>query len=209
MLSAFEIYAKLLEAYGAPRWWSDDPYIVIFQAVLVQNTSWQQVEKLTNDLDAALTPVFISGLTQEQLENLIRPCGFPKGKAGTIRRLTEWFLLYDCDADLISQKDKDVLRDELLSVKGVGAETADVLLVYAFHKASFIIDAYTRRLLQRLGYLFENDLEIRSFFEQNLPIDDQIYGQYHWLILDHGIQHCKKNPACEGCSLVDFCKFCL
>ena len=91
------------------------------------------------------------------------------------------------------------MRKELLGIKGIGAETADVLLVYAFHRASFIIDAYTRRFLSRLGIEFDDDMQIRSFFENGLPADYQIYGWYHWLILDHGISRCKKVPACDDC----------
>lgn len=198
-MTAIQIYEKLLEAYGTPRWWSDDPYTVMFQAVLVQQTAWSSVEKVTQTIGEKLTPSYISALPTEQLEDLIRPCGFSKSKAATIQRLTQWYSRYQYDAEKVQAVPKDDLRKELLEIKGIGAETADVLLVYAFHRASFIIDAYTRRFLSRLGFEFENDTQIRAFFESGLPDDYQIYGWYHWLILDHGISRCKKAPVCADC----------
>lgn len=95
---------------------------------------------------------------------------------------------------------------ELLSIRGIGAETADVILVYSFYKASFIIDAYTRRFLSRLGYDISDDTTIKHFFETGLPEDAQFYGWYHWLILEHCISVCKKTPKCDICSLKDDCK---
>ena len=198
-MTALQIYEKLLVAYGKPRWWSDDPYTVMFQAVLVQQTAWSSVEKVTQAIGDKLTPEFISMLPTEHLEDLIRPCGFSKSKAATIQRLTEWYSHYQYDAEKLKEVSKSDLRKELLGIKGIGAETADVLLVYAFHRASFIIDAYTRRFLSRLGIEFDDDMQILSFFENGLPADYQIYGWYHWLILDHGISRCKKVPACDDC----------
>lgn len=198
-MTANELYEKLRQMYGKPRWWSDDPYVVMFQAVLVQNTSWTQVEKTTASIVATLDPEKIETMSESVLEELIRPCGFAKGKAATIKRLTDWFSGYDFSADRTADMTNENLRSEILSIKGVGAETSDVLMVYAFHRASFIIDAYTRRLLKRLGYDFDNDADIRSFFENDLPEDYEVYGWVHWLILDHSIGRCKKTPVCEGC----------
>lgn len=206
MKTSVELYEQLLEAYGKPRWWSDDPYKVMFQAILVQNTAWSSVEKVTKAVGGRLAPSYILELSQPELEALIRPCGFCQGKAASIRRLTEWYAQYSFDAETVSKKDKHELRQELLSLKGVGTETADVLLVFAFHLPSFIIDAYTRRFLERLGYTFLNDAEIRSFFENSLPRDYQVYGWFHWLVLDHGIQHCRKTPVCEGCTFYSSCQ---
>ena len=135
-MTANELYEKLLQMYGKPRWWSDDPYVVMFQAILVQNTSWILVEKTTASMGATLDPRKIAVMSETVLEELIRPCGFAKGKATTIKRF---------------------------------------------------------------GYHFETDAEIRSFFEDGLPMDYEIYGWLHWLILDHSIQRCKKNPECDGC----------
>ena len=97
------------------------------------------------------------------------------------------------------------LRDELLALPGVGAETADVILVYAFYKPSFILDAYTRRWLTRLGFDADDDGR-RLFFESGLPRDAALYGRFHWLILDPCIARCRKTPCCAGCPFADECK---
>lgn len=199
MMTALEIYEKLLHTYGRPRWWSDDPYVVMVQAILVQHTAWASVEKVTSSLGNDLSPEKIAGLREERLTERIRPCGFGKAKAAAIQRLTMWYKNYQYDPEILRKKEKGELRSELLRIKGIGEETADVLLTFAFHKPSFVVDEYTRRFLGRLGYTFENDKQIRAFFESGLPADYRIYGWYHWLILDHGIQRCKKTPLCEDC----------
>lgn len=99
------------------------------------------------------------------------------------------------------KKTLQVLRSELLSIKGIGAETADFILVYALYQPSFVIDAYTRRFLSRLGLDFTEDSEIREFFETELPKDARIYGYFHWLLLEHCISVCKKTPLCGKCKL--------
>ena len=176
MLSANDLYAALLEAYGEPRWWSDDPYMVLFQSVLVQNTSWTNVE---------------------------RTCGLPRSKAMTIKDLTRWYI--DADSSLATCR----MRKELLAIKGIGEETADVILVYAFHRPSFIIDRYTRVLLSRLGCSFRSESEVRAFFEDGLGNDAAIYGYLHWLILDHCITRCRKKPECGSCPLSALCRKCI
>lgn len=206
MMTAIQIYKMLNEAYGQPRWWSDNPYQVMVQAVLVQNTNWASVEKVTDVLVEKMVPEYILGLETEELENLIRPCGFYKAKAATICRLTEWYQKYEYEVGKVASMNKTAIRNELLSVKGIGAETADVILVYAFHKSSFVIDAYTRRFLNRLGFEFSCDDDIRSFFECGLEMDYQLYGWYHWLILEHGIDQCRKKPQCEKCVFYVECK---
>ena len=192
MLTALEIYSILLENYGQPMWWSDDPYTVIVQAVLVQNTGWSNVEKTTLRLGDRLNPQYINAVSAEELEALIHPCGFQKAKARTIKALTEWFVS-------LKAKNRAEMRNELLSIKGIGEESADVILVYAFHQPSFPIDAYTRRFLERLGYRFTKDSERRLFFEKNLPQDATVYGYFHWLLLEHGKTHCSKTAKCTLC----------
>ena len=146
-MDAVELYHALLGAYGTPRWWSDDPYTVMVQAVLVQNTSWRNVEKAYGEAGGRLRPEYVLATSAEELEALIRPCGFQKAKARTIMALTAWYGSHGFDAASIHSKPQEDIRGELLSIKGIGEETADAILVYAFHKPSFIIDAYTRRLL--------------------------------------------------------------
>lgn len=209
MLNAEKIYHIMTEKYGTPRWWSDDPFTVMFQAVLVQNTSWGSVEKtcgqIRRQIGGEITPGYIDRLPVETLEELIRPCGFFKAKARTIKALTAWFSRYHFDRGRAGNVSGERLREELLSIRGVGAETADVILVYAFYKPFFIVDAYTRRLLKRLGYTFSDDSAIKEFFGAGLSRDARAYGYCHWLILDHCISTCRKRPECGGCCFRQEC----
>ncbi|MDU1962886.1 MAG: endonuclease [Enterocloster clostridioformis] len=195
MLSAKKIYHILLFMYGKPQWWSEDPFIVMFQSVLVQNTTWSSVEKACTLIGDKLTLEYMEHLPTEELERLISPCGFYKVKARTIQSLITWYGRYHFDYQNVQNIRMEDLRKELLAIRGIGAETADVILVYAFYQPSFIIDAYTRRFLLRLGYVFLDDVAIKKFFETDLPRDAQLYGWYHWLILEHSISVCKKIPS--------------
>lgn len=192
MLNAQEIYQVLLTAYGKPRWWSNDPFIVMFQSVLVQNTTWSCVEKTCTPIQDKLTPEYIGNLPAKELEQLISPYGFYKAKAQTIQALISWYRQYQFDRHIVQKIPMPDLRKELLSIRGIGAETADVILVYAFYQPTFIIDTYTRRFLLRLGYEFADDTAIKNFFEAGLPKEAQLYGWYHWLLLEHCISACKK-----------------
>lgn len=100
MLNAQEMYNTLLHTYGAPRWWSDNPYQVMVEAILVQHTTWSSVEKIRAVTDK-LSPTFIQALSSNELQELIRPCGFQKAKARTIKEITEWFMQYGCDVEAI------------------------------------------------------------------------------------------------------------
>ena len=201
-----EIYTALLEHYGKPRWWSEDPYTVMFQSVLVQNTAWTNVEKTTEAIGSRLSPGYISALSDEELGEAIRSCGFFRAKAKTIRALTAWFGKYGFRTENAGSIRTPELRKELLSLKGIGEETADVILVYAFRRPSFIIDAYTRRFISRLGIEYGSDKDLRLFFENGLGKDAELYGYFHWLILEHGKAHCRKTPLCQGCPFIEACR---
>ncbi|MDY4609730.1 MAG: hypothetical protein SPD11_03820 [Sphaerochaetaceae bacterium] len=205
MLTAQELYDALLAGYGKPRWWSDNPYEVMVEAVLVQNTAWSNVEKARAAIGEKLTPECIAAMHQKELEQLIRSCGFYTAKAETIKALTSWYgkFRYDpaCAQDISTQR----LRGELLSLRGVGAETADVILVFCFFRPSFIVDTYTRRLLARLGFEFSDDAAVKMYFESGLQEDAQLYGWFHWLILEHCISLCKKTPNCSACRFESHC----
>lgn len=207
MLCANELYEQLLAAYGKPRWWSDDPFTVMFQSILVQHTTWSGVEKTCGPLGGKLTPEYILDLSTEKLEELIAPCGFKRAKARAIQRLAEWFRKYRFNPQEVRKIPTPKLRAELLALRGIGEETADVILVYAFYRPSFIIDAYTRRLLARLGFDFPDDTAIRRFFEDGLPRDARLYGRCHWLILDHSIAACRKVPKCKQCLFRNICGY--
>lgn len=96
---------------------------------------------------------------------------------------------------------------ELLALPGIGAETADAILTYAFRMPSFVLDAYTRRFLERLGYSFKTDDERRVFLTEGIEHSADMYGWYHWALLEHGKARCGKKPKCEGCVFGDVCRF--
>ena len=205
-ISADGLYRLLISGYGEPRWWSDDPFMVMVQAILVQNTAWRNVEKATAIIGNMMTPEKLYHLDGEELESLIRPCGFQKAKARTIKGIIEWFRSYAYDAAEASRKPMADLRRELLSIRGIGEETADAILVYGFHRPMFIIDKYTRRFLKRLGFSFAGDAERRAFFRETLPDDAEIAGYLHWLLLEHCIQRCRSTPLCQGCPFALSCR---
>lgn len=198
-MTAQELYRALVQYYGTPCWWSENPYQVMLESILVQHTTWNSVKKLRPLFENNLSPFFFYNMEQEALEELIRPCGFQTAKAKTIKAVTEWFLQYQCDQSAVRKQPFDQLRKELLSVRSIGAETADVILVYAFYQPTFIVDAYTRLFLKRLGYSFENDVQIKTFFQNEFRSEYLYYGNIHWLILKHCIAHCKKTPLCIDC----------
>ena len=201
MISSDKLYEMLLEEYGTPPWWSDDPFTVVFQSVLVQNTSWRNVVKTTEAMGAVPSPEEIIAMELEALEDLIRPCGFFHSKAMTIKALAAWWEKHE-DSDSVPAIK---LRSSLLSIRGVGEETADVILLYALHRPAFVVDAYTRRLLFRIGCSFRSDDDIRGYVNEGLPQDALIYGRFHWLVLQHCIAVCRKKAECSSCCLCSVC----
>ncbi len=202
-MNAASIYRTLIESYGKPRWWSDDPFTVMFQAVLVQNTSWGNVERTCQGIEHLIDPESVLEMDEEALMEIIRPCGFYRAKSKTIRSLADW---YHARKDSIPDSSTEALRTELLALKGIGEETAGAILVYGFHRPMFIIDKYTRRFLKRLGLSFAGDAERRAFFRETLPDDAEIAGYLHWLLLEHCIQCCRSTPLCPGCPFAHSCR---
>ena len=123
MLSADDLYGRLEASYGEPGWWSDDPFTVMFQSVLVQNTAWTSVLRTCGSI-GEIAPERIASMSREELEDLIRPCGFAKSKSIAISGLTEWFGSYGNDPGQVVDVSTDILRSELLSIRGIGGETA-------------------------------------------------------------------------------------
>lgn len=206
--SLSEIYNTLFSHYGDLRWWpADTPYEVMVGAILTQNTAWTNVEKAIGQFDGDLTPERIKNLSLEELQDLIRPAGFYKQKSQYLKALTEWFMGYDCDVKRIQNLNLSDVRKELLGVHGVGNETADSILLYAFHFPTFVVDAYTMRLFKRYpldaGTTYA---QVKKFIESKIPADVLMYNRFHALIVQNGKEHCKKKALCEGCPLESSCK---
>ncbi|AIF44832.1 endonuclease III domain-containing protein [Virgibacillus sp. SK37] len=203
----YGIYEKLLERYGTQSWWpADSPFEMLIGSILVQNTSWRNVEKALVQLKPFLSPDQIERMTQEELARLIRPSGFFNVKAKRIKAFLAWFRLYDYKVENLKKKDREELRDQLLRINGIGRETADVMLLYAFDKPIFVVDAYARRIFYRLGYNMPISYdEFRFILEKELPLDLFLMNEYHALLVEHAKVHCKSNPICNGCPLLDIC----
>ena len=206
MLTSKAIYGRLIAAYGQPDWWPGSPCAIMITAILVQNTAWSNVEKTVAELGERLIPEYIDSLTEEELQPLIRSCGFYRAKARYIKALTAWFKGYSYQVEQVQAKTLLEVRQELLSLPGIGAETADAILTYAFRMPSFVLDAYTRRFLERLGYSFKTDDERRAFLTEGIEHSADMYGWYHWALLEHGKVRCGKKPKCDGCVFGEVCR---
>jgi len=201
------IYETLLSHYGDLRWWpAKTPYEVIVGAVLTQNTAWNNVEKAIANFGENLTPESVTDMSLSELEKIIRPAGFFSRKAACLKAVTAWFARYNFDVPTVQKEPLEKLRPELLSIKGVGPETADSILLYAFDFPTFVADAYTIRLCERYpvsagpGYT-----AVKSYFEENLPHSAEIYNNFHALIVTNAKEHCRKTPICVGCPLLEQC----
>ncbi|MGI6333688.1 MAG: endonuclease III domain-containing protein [Saccharofermentanales bacterium] len=203
-----KIYQTLCAHYGDLDWWpADTPFEVMVGAVLTQNTAWTNVEKAFQGFDGHLSPERILNLPMEELQRIIRPAGFYKQKSQYLKAVTKWFMRYDCDINAIKNRPLPDIRSELLQVRGIGNETADSILLYAFDFPTFVVDAYTMRLFERFPVdAGKTYMEVKSFCETELPRDKEVYGHFHALIVHNGKEHCKKKMDCAGCPLKTSCK---
>ena len=202
------IWETLLTHYGNLHWWpAKTPYEVIVGAVLTQNTAWSNVEKAITNFSSNLSPEFVLNAGQAKLAGIIRPAGFFNQKAVYLKAVTEWFAKYNFDVPSVQCRPLEEVRAELLSLKGIGKETADSILLYAFGFPAFVVDAYTLRLCSRYPINAGKGYDgVKAHFEGNLPRNTEIYNNFHALIVINAKKHCKKKPACEGCPLVGSCE---
>ena len=203
------IYRRLRDCYGHQQWWpGETPFEIMIGAILTQNTAWANVEKAIANLRAAdcLDAHGITTLKADRLAALIRPSGYFNIKARRLQNFCRWYLEQGELVGLSHLADQE-LRQALLSVNGIGPETADDILLYAFERPVFVIDAYTRRLFSRLG-LFDHDAgyeELRGWFEDHLGHDAALFNDYHAQIVNHAKDICRKQPRCGACCLRDGC----
>jgi len=214
MLDLQDIYKKLHKAQGDQSWWpGDSPFEVMIGAILTQNTSWTNVEKAIKNLKTAgaLSLQGIKTIPIEQLAELIRPSGYYNQKSKKLKRFVEFVVdNYEGEVDLMKSSGLHTLREELIGINGIGPETADSILLYAFHFPIFVIDAYTARLVSRLELLEEpyDYHQLQEFFTDHLPEDVELFNDFHAQIVMHGKDTCKKRkPLCEACPLNDICPY--
>ena len=201
------IYDTLLREYGPQGWWPvggkyfpeiKDVYEIIIGAILTQNTAWKNVERALKNLRerGLIDPKKILDIPIEELSSLIKPSGYYNQKARRLKEVTRFIFPF-------LKKETVPSREELLEIKGIGPETADSILLYAFQVPIFVIDAYTRRLLERLGLCDApcSYQKAQALFMSSLPEDEKLYNEYHALIVKHCKDICKKRPECSICCL--------
>ncbi len=213
-----KIYEKLYNLYGPQGWWPiknyhgnnpiktglnkgyhpeyydlpkqrNDIFEVILGAILTQNTTWLQADKALTHLSQliAIEPEKLLNLNDDTMKAAIRCAGFLNQKSIYLREITKFF---------IKLNGRIPTRKELLKVKGVGNETADSILLYAYKQPEFVVDAYTRRIFSHLKIVDEkiNYMKLKHFFESNLPSDVPLYQEYHALIVEHAKRYYSRKP---------------
>jgi endonuclease-3 related protein len=224
------IYNRLLERYGTQGWWPlvskagkpgfdergyhkgnydfpkthSERFEIGIGAILTQNTAWRNVELAFSMLmdNKLLSPEQIGSAPEALLKASIKPCGYFNQKAKKLVILARFFLTLRKRKAL-----KTPSRDELLGLWGIGNETADSILLYAFKEPFFVVDAYTKRIFERLGVItpkLSYDA-IQELFHEALPREPEIYNEYHALIVEHAKVHCRKKPNCVGCIFEETC----
>ncbi len=226
------VYKRLLQEYGPQGWWplcthsgtnptksgairgyhpgdysfprtDTERFEICVGAILTQNTAWTSVEKALTALHSlnAMSPKKLLALNDETLKGAIRPAGYFNQKALSLRAFTQFF---------ISLQGRTPTREELLKQRGIGPETADSMLLYAWHKPSFVIDAYTKRIFSRIG-LCDADADyhdLQTQITEELPRDEKTFNEYHALLVELAKRHCTKtDPDCKSCPLRKNCRF--
>lgn len=202
------LYQRLYDHFGPQHWWpGDTPFEVILGAVLTQNTNWGNVERAIDNLKGAslLSYPRLAELPVGLLAEYIRPAGYYNIKAARLHNL---FALihdrYQGSVEALLTEETEELRRALLSVKGIGQETADSILLYAAERPIFVVDAYTHRILLRHDLICEESgyEEIQELFMDNLAPDAPLYNEFHALLVCAGKDFCRKSaPRCQGCPL--------
>ncbi len=201
----------LLTAYGPQHWWpARTRFEVMIGAVLTQNTAWTNVEQAMAQLRAAvpLTASDLLALPPDRLEQLIRPSGYFRLKTRRLRSLCQWFVAAG-EFSALDRLPTTELRPKLLAVHGVGHETADSILLYAFERPVMVVDAYTRRIFSRLGEVSPRIAyePLREWLEAQLGEERRVarYNELHALLVRHAVVSCRARPRCESCVLRQNC----
>lgn len=207
MNTLITIYKRLYVAFGPQHWWpGETSFEIAIGAILTQNTNWTNVEKAINNLKAAgaLNAKKLYKMPSSRLSTLIRPAGYFNIKAKRLKSFID-FLMNDYGGSMKKMEKEDVyrLREKLLSVNGVGPETADSILLYALEKPIFVIDAYTKRVLLR-HKIMDHDKsyeEFQELFHSSLKRRVKLFNEYHALFVKVGKMYCRPKPFCDECPL--------
>jgi endonuclease III related protein len=205
------LYQHMLAAFGHRHWWpADSPFEVCVGAVLTQNTAWKNVAKAVANLKqaGALDAVTIYRSSHEELAGWIKPAGYFNVKAVRLRNFVNHLVeRHDGSMDSLFAAEIETLREELLSIKGIGKETADSMILYAAGKPIFVVDAYTKRVLKRHGLMPQGPEDydyVQELFHRNLQREVPLYNDFHAQFVAVGHHYCKRRPFCEQCPLRPF-----
>jgi len=203
------IYRTLYRAFGPQHWWpGENPFEVAVGAILTQNTNWTNVEKAISNLKnkKALSANAMHKMQHRRLASLIKPAGYFNIKAKRLKEFLNFFIeQYSGSIKKMKAEDALFLREKLLGVHGIGPETADSILLYALEKPVFVIDTYTKRIMQRHKIVSDNTTynEMQEMFHENLPKKTKLYNEYHALFVRLGKDYCKPEPQCRDCPLAE------
>jgi len=204
------IYQKLYSSIGPRGWWpAESTFEIVIGAILTQNTSWKNVKKAVSNLkrENLLSPQILFNTDTKVIAEIIKSSGYYNQKAKKVKNFLEYFKLFDFSFERMAERDLEELREQLIKINGIGEETADSILLYALDKPVFVIDAYTKRIFSRLGFISENIKysDLQRLFTEHLKKDTPLFNEYHALIdyLAHFI--CRKKPECQRCVLNDEC----
>jgi endonuclease-3 related protein len=203
-----QIYDAMYKALGPQKWWpGESPVEIIVGAILTQNTNWGNVERAIANLKAAglLDWKALRRIEMSRLAELIRPAGYFNVKARRLKNFVDWlWRRHEGDLSRLAAIELGRLREELLSINGVGPETADSILLYALERPTFVVDAYTARVMRRHGMTFSGYAELQAIFEDHLPREVGLFNEYHALIVAVGKDFCRPKARCETCPLRRF-----
>jgi len=202
-----DLYRRLFDRFGPQGWWpGDTPFEVALGAILTQNTNWQNVSRVMAALKAEgdLDPVVLAEMPEAELAARFRPAGYYNLKARRVKNfLTFLAARFENSLEKMAQEELDSLRGKLLGLHGIGPETADSILLYALHKPTFVVDAYTFRILSRHDLVTEpcSYEDLRQLFMERLPAEVPLYQEFHALLVRLGKEFCRPKPRCAGCPL--------
>jgi len=207
------LFDDLLSFHGGQHWWpGESRFEIAVGAILVQRTSWANAGAAIAALRSAglLDRHSLSRVSPSVVEMHIRPAGFYRQKAKTALRFAEW-LDHVGGFSALADLSAGEVRVGLLSLRGIGPETADCILLYALERPTFVVDAYARRILERVGVCPDAGRQsyeaLQTWVEQHLPADTPLYNEYHALLVAHGQSLCRPRPDCGACPLARGCAY--
>ena len=204
------MHQLMIREFGHQHWWpGETPLEIMVGAILTQNTNWRNVEKAIDNLKQLDLLSFraLGEVPIHRLAEAIRSAGYYNIKAARLKNLIHFIQsAYGGDLDKLGEEETAALREGLLSVKGIGPETADSILLYAMERPVFVVDAYTHRILHRHGLIEEEASyeDLQALFMAHLNDDPRLFNDFHALIVMTGKKYCKKRPACPVCPLINW-----